>query len=904
MWRPSEIAAIVLGALTVGAIRVAQRFDPAFNLTWLWRPHPPWRWDHRPAVALPWLLPALHLLITAALIAGAAVMLLALWRLTRRTVQTRQMRSLRLLLSRDDLAQPLTVGALFDAWAETVQNRYVPWLQGSDPLCLDLCRDADGRLLLYLRGTARTLDALAARLRATWTNIRTQPEIMPTIGGPVAAAVTPRYRDTVTRGFRSYRDYSHSVTESLLAVLDEAPGAAHVQFVLSPRGPRFSAWAERQQRRYEARAQARGVLDPAQRSGLGIGEAAQLQGVVKTAGRQWWRTEIRVVAQGLATTQAMVGALNEAAAENAWVYHRVWFPPVRRRFEAWRRTGMPGLRWLLGCTSLPGVFLATLWQVPTARLRVAGLLREQTRRGPAPRSIPTAAGRGRPSLGVTPVRDEAGGTIAIPAADLRWNALCTGSHGAGKSTVLQQFWRFAAEEPTWAGVLIDPKGALADSARAMVPRDRPCVTWRVGQPSAAWGYNPFLGVTDPDLAVDRLLGAMKQAWTDGSILARSEDILRNTLAAVFDLGWQDRGFLAARQILEDPAAWEQLAGRLHDPDLRAWFGRWARDQRADPRAVIAATAPPLNKLSALTFGARRAAATSSPTSLDLEQLLRDRGLLIVHLATDEVGEDNAALIGILLLAGLWNALRAAHAAEGSEVPTLIVLDETHRFLGETFFRLIAEGRAFGAATAMGLQFVGQLAEPRAQATVRELVQHRFVFRTQNVAEAEEEAKLLARIYANMISPDQELQDVLSFTPDDLFNLPNYRCVSRVLVDGRPQTPFLGETIPPAATGEGQTWGLCPDRWLLHAPSEATAVPEPVHLAGETDGADAQIPRDVPEDSDHAGLAEEDLARLRSRFGAEATESALLALRRRPRGSVRNPVGFAYRAAERVARKDG
>ncbi len=131
----------------------------------------------------------------------------------------------------------------------------------------------------------------------------------------------------------------------------------------------------------------------------------------------------------------------------------------------------------------------------------------------------------------------------------------------------------------------------------------------------------------------------------------------------------------------------------------------------------------------------------------------------------------------------------------------------------------AEGRAFGAAMAMGLQFVGQLAEPRAQATVRELVRHRFVFRTQNVAEAEEGAKLLARIYVNMISPGQELQDVLSFTPDDLFNLPNYRCATRVLVDGRPQTPFLGETIPPTPAGDGQGWGSCADGWLLNAPRE-------------------------------------------------------------------------------------
>ena len=51
-----------------------------------------------------------------------------------------------------------------------------------------------------------------------------------------------------------------------------------------------------------------------------------------------------------------------------------------------------------------------------------------------------------------------------------------------------------------------------------------------------------------------------------------------------------------------------------------------------------------------------------------------------------------------------------------------------------------------------------------------------------------------------------------------------------------------------------------------------------------------------------GLTEAGLARIRSRFGAEVTEAAVNALRRRPHGSVRNPAGFAYRAAERAARR--
>ncbi len=75
--------------------------------------------------------------------------------------------------------------------------------------------------------------------------------------------------------------------------------------------------------------------------------------------------------------------------------------------------------------------------------------------------------------------------------------------------------------------------------------------------------------------------------------------------------------------------------------------------------------------------------------------------------------------------------------------------------------------------------------------------------------------------------------------------------------------------------------------------------------GGTDGATTgEGPRDVPEETSGHGLAEEDLTRIRSRFGAEATEAAASALRRWPRGSVRNRAGFACRAAERAARKDG
>ena len=975
MWRATEIAGLLIIAVMVGAVLAIQRTcDPGFTLNYYLQAQHPWagvfahcRISGATGTAPPWLHHVATDILAAALVLGAAVLVWGAWRLVRRAAQAKQMVSVRILLSRDDVAQPLTVSAMLDAWAQVAENRYLPAIMGNDPVALDIIRDAEGRLLLYMRSTRRTVGALEARLRATWTSVRTHPEPVPEVAGPFAAQVTPRYRDTATRGFRSYRDYSHAITESVLAVLDEADGPAHLQFVLSPRSAKFNQKAERRQRKYEQDAMARAALDPTT-GGLGMGEQAQLQGVVKTAGRQWWRTEVRVVARSVATMQAIVGALNEAAAENSFVYHRVWQANVRRAWEAWRARGMPGLRPVVGCTSLPGVFLSTLWQLPSARLRVSGLLREPTRRGPALLSIPTDGGRdGEQPKGVVPVQDEAGRRILVPEADLQANILAVGSQGSGKSTVLRRFAAFLAARPDWSGFIVDFKGSLAEAVRGIVPEGRPVVCWHAGRPGAAWGYNPFAG-TDPaewDLTTDRILYSMKQAWTDGSILARSEDYLRHAVAATILMGQTAAGFRFTREVLATPPMWADLAETIREPAVRSWFAVQSQAYVDDPKGTVSSLAAPLNKLTALVFGERRAAATSSPVSLDLRRIMRNRGIVVVNLAAGELGDDNAALIGILLLAGIWDAIRE------TRVPTMLVLDEAHRLLGETFFRLVAEGREYGARVALGLQFLGQIADDRARDTVRELVQNLFLFRSQNVKEAQEHSQLLARVFANMISPSEEVQDILQFTPDDLVNLPNYHCVSRLLIGGRPQPAFLAETIRTEPQWQGAPWGTCPPEWLLRAPQPerpSVAVEEPSPTTTETASAAEPVPTPaapVPEptggvdaeDEDEiiatmappeptegealaavcqsetqpgvtesaagaprhplpgasedrpepdgadcaAAVTDEDLEKLRERFGADIADQALASLHRQAPGAIRKPAAWLFGAASRIER---
>lgn len=750
------------------------------------------------------------LVLLAALVAGGLYTWVRL-RYRRQTEAT--MAWTRIILSRDDTSTPIEVTGWFDALGDILRGRYWSAVSGNHPAALSIIRTTEGEIQLWLAAPRDLLPRITSSLQSVYTNLRFEsgrPETLP--GGYAAVAtVTPRRLVSVA-GFRSYRDYQHSVMESLIQVMDGLTGPAMVQISLAPMSDRYSQRLRKIREQYELGKKAGGD------QGFSMNDQAQLSALSKASGRAWFRTEIRL-ASGTAdqlmqshipVIQALLGALNQVSAENAFEYHLVLLGKARNYMsERLLSSGMPGFRNLFTSFAMPSLFLATIWQIPSARLRTQGLTRHTNRRVPAV-CKPSPKDQAW-------VNDEDGRGFSVWENDRKSNTLTVGQQGTGKSTVLEQIVRADAQNRDKALIIIDPKGQLAERVRGYIPPDRPAAFWRIGG-AQSWGFNPFLSQVDPYLTIDSLLHDMTQVWGEQAIGPRSADILRNVFAAVYQLDRQDQGFAGAASLLEAWPTWgSTVLPRLPQGPVRDWFRGRAELWAASPNLGAESVSAPANKLGALLFSPLMRSALAPQLSLDLDRVIRDRGVLVVSLSAAEVGDESAAITGVILLSAIWQSLRRV----GSDAPvaTSIVLDEAHRLVCESFSKLLAEGRAFGAQSSVGFQFWGQIKDPMLQGSMRELLQNLFLFRTSMVDEALQASQLLARVYGNMITPADEGQDRLNIGPDDLTNLPNYRTIVRLVQGGNPQPPFLGTTIPLSpdpARDEVHPWGQCPEQWLSAA----------------------------------------------------------------------------------------
>lgn len=728
-----------------------------------------------------------------------------IWRFYWRQQQRKAMKTYRINLSRDDLATPLMVGALFDGLAKTLSKRYIRLLTGNNIMNLAFYRNPEGELIIILRSPEHYVSNIISTIQDTWTSIRVdtfdKPFVFPK--DPIVAVVRPTKR-TDLFAFRAYRDYSHSIVEGLLQQMDNFKDTAVIDFALKPLPVSYSEKVTKIQRRFQRELNALSTMDHADPT-VSMGDQAQLQGVIKQAGRSWWRVDIRIVTADINDLQSMYGALSSSDAENNWQYHRVW---LRKKWILnLIKSGMPGFQPLAKRFFLNGTHLSTIWQLPTARLRVKGLTRISVRRGPG------TVGLSRNSGGCTPVADEQG-SVAIPEGDRKQGIITIGQQGTGKTTILQQVAVNDMRQDK-AMILIDPKFRMANDLRGLIPDGKKVAIWQVGNKDITWGWNPFMqeGI-DQDLIVAGVIDGMKQVWGKDGIGPRSTDYLRYSMAATLAANQGHRGFLSVEDILRNPNLWSGYGNHLPEP-LASWFRASADKYEENPRLVAEGTDPPLNKLSALNFSDKMRHSLSCERSLDIGRVIKDKGILIISLEADRIGNEAANLIGTFLVAAIWEALKRAGVLEPAT--TSIILDEAHRMVCQAFANMLAEGRSYGAQASVGLQFLGQIPDEIVKASIDELLQNMFLFRSNQVEETENYIKLFSRVYSNMISPDAEAQDKLAFGPDDRFNLPNYQALCRVVVGGNPKPAFLGETIPLIPDPEvaaRHPWGECPEEWLI------------------------------------------------------------------------------------------
>jgi hypothetical protein len=724
-----------------------------------------------------------------------------------------------LRLGRDDHASPYEVSKLFDGIAGALRPGLIRRpLDGPPTLTLKLISSGGGSAVRFVvQAPSIFHPVLGARLRATYPDARLVP-LDPAFSDPLdlhaivspratAAAIVHRQAIAPTAvdvlrlkkarrwvwALATTKDYEHSLIEGLLAVMHSLPTASVVEFLLTPAPTvleRVVGAALRQRERDFKSARLVGPNEPGVES---VVAQKQLRGAIEGVGRAWWWFDLRVIVPrgNLAYARQAAGVLQEARGDN---YLRPRVMRLRRRLYAWRSArGLPSLWPALWTGALSSAELASLWHLPSLRLKAVPLHRTSAREIAATSAVCRDPGHAL-------MRDEHG-LVGLHPHDRRYGLLLLGGQGTGKTAALARYTRAAAEDASRALIVIDPKEDFARLCLGLVPTTRTVHFLDLGAPR--YGLNILAsGHLAPELRADIFVSLIRELAGATSVGSRSDLFLRAALHAVMVV--EDQPALQHVYALLDPfdSGYREWITRelrtMHEVDFLRdyWAQTFPRTVKANPRFVAEAIDAPQNKIARFLDAPSLNLLMTHPIQLDLERIIRQREILIINGSKGAVGEDNANLFCAMVLVLIQHTLhQMQRLAPEARVQAGLAIDEAHNVFTPAFATLLSEGRSGGIEVAAAFQYTRQIKDEAVRAGVRSLLQNVSIFRQRDFSDARAAAALAMEVFQDNLRGDVEDQRRVRIDPADIAQQPDYRAVNLWLANGVPQPAATATTEP-------------------------------------------------------------------------------------------------------------
>ncbi len=264
-------------------------------------------------------------------------------------------------------------------------------------------------------------------------------------------------------------------------------------------------------------------------------------------------------------------------------------------------------------------------------------------------------------------------------------------------------------------------------------------------------------------------------------------ILHNAVAALLDASARYGGqtLLAVPRLLSDVPFRARVVRAVENPKVRQF---WLEEFPGyGDRLSAEALAPIQNKIGQfVTSPVLRNVLGQPRSTLRPAEIMEEGRILIASLPKGRIGEDDANLLGSLLVAGFeLAAMRRAAVDAAARREFHLVIDEFQSFTTEAFASVFAEARKYGLSLTVAHQYLEQVADP-IRAAIFGNVGTLVAFRV-----GAQDAERLAREFA-------------PYPPATLAELSRGEICVRALVGGEVREPMLARTSLPLLrpTGHG------------------------------------------------------------------------------------------------------
>ena len=297
--------------------------------------------------------------------------------------------------------------------------------------------------------------------------------------------------------------------------------------------------------------------------------------------------------------------------------------------------------------------------------------------------------------------------FGMPRTDRGRHLYIIGQTGVGKSGLLELLTISDIYSP-FGFAVIDPHGDYAQNILRRIPAERTSdvIYFNPADTEFPVAFNP-MEVLDPKLknhTASELIGVLKRMFESWG--PRLEYILRYSLLALLD--YPNATMLDITRILTDKKFRMEVLKYVEDPVVQNFwmieFASW------NDKFAAEAVAPVLNKVGAFTANPLVRNIIGQPkSSFNIRQIMDERKILIVNLSRGLVGEDNASLLGALLVTKIQlGAMSRADVPAEQRWPFYLYVDEFQNFATDSFATILSEARKYGLNLTVANQYISQM----------------------------------------------------------------------------------------------------------------------------------------------------------------------------------------------------
>jgi hypothetical protein len=447
--------------------------------------------------------------------------------------------------------------------------------------------------------------------------------------------------------------------------------------------------------------------------------------------------------------------------------------------------------------------VATLYHLPHTNVETPYILWASAQTAEPPANLPLVTSQQDDTISPVAVTNFRGHNTAfgMPRGDRGRHLYILGQTGVGKSGLLELLTISDIYSP-YGFAVIDPHGDYAQNILKRIPKERvkDVLYFNAADTEFPVAFNP-LEVYDDKLKThtcSELIGVLKRLFESWG--PRLEYILRYTILALLD--YPNATMLDITRMLTDKKFRNEVLTYVHDPVVRNFwnveFASW------NDKFATEAVAPVLNKVGAFTANPLVRNIIGQPkSSFNIRQIMDERKILIVNLSRGLVGEDNASLLGALIVTKMqMAAMSRADIPIEERVPFYLYVDEFQNFATDSFATILSEARKYGLSLTVANQYVAQMM-PQVKDAVFGNVGTIISFRM-----SADDARSMQRYFEP------------KFSEYDLIHMHNRYFIISMTVHGEKSAAFSGITLelPPVAV-DNSSEIITSSRQLFGTPRE-------------------------------------------------------------------------------------